>query len=287
MAIKSYIKRVLRYLCSGIPEKKVTLEVSSLSPSNLLDGNIALITGGTSGIGREIAIAFLKAGAEVIITGRQQQRIVKVIDEINHMGYKGKIHGIEMDNADVSSFSQKLQEILEIINHRKINILVNNAGINGGGLFNCSEEEYQKIMDTNLKGVIFLTRIVSNYMISNKIKGNILNIASSSSIRPVTTAYTLSKWGIKGLTIGFAKTLIKNDIVVNGLAPGPTATPMLIKDNNNNMYIPNNPSERFALPEEIANMAVILTSNLGRMIVGDIIYMTGGAGILTVDDINY
>ena len=92
---------------------------------------------------------------------------------------------------------------------------------------------------------------------------------------------------MKGLTIGLAKKLIKDGIVVNGLAPGPTATPMLHKDINDDLYIANNPSERFATPDEIANMAVVLTSSMGRMIVGDTIYMTGGAGVLTVDDIKY
>ena len=124
-------------------------------------------------------------------------------------------------------------------------------------------------------------------MKDNSIQGNILNIASSSSLRPATTPYILSKWGIKGLTIGLAKILIKDGIVVNGLAPGPTATPMLHKDINDDLYIANNPSERFTTPDEIANMAVVLTSSMGRMIVGDTIYMTGGAGILTVDDIKY
>ena len=114
-----------------------------------------------------------------------------------------------------------------------------------------------------------------------------MNICSSSSVRPATTAYTLSKWGIRGYTVGLAKQLIKHGIVVNGLAPGPTATPMLIKDVSNNYSLPNNPSQRYATPDEIANMAVILTSGMGRMIVGDIIYMTGGAGVITVDDINY
>ena len=92
---------------------------------------------------------------------------------------------------------------------------------------------------------------------------------------------------MRGYTLGLAKTLIKHGIVVNGLAPGPTATPMLIKNENPNLSLPNNPSGRYALPEEIANMAVVLTSGIGRMIVGDIVYITGGAGVITFDDINY
>ena len=83
-----------------------------------------------------------------------------------------------------------------------------------------------------------------------------------------------------------AKSLIPYGIVVNGIAPGPTATPML-NMSSKNIHFPQNPSGRLALPEEIANMAVVLTSPLGRMVVGDILYMTGGAGVITYDDAIY
>lgn len=124
-------------------------------------------------------------------------------------------------------------------------------------------------------------------MKENHIEGNILHIASSSSERPANTAYTLSKWGIKGLTLGMAKLLISYGIVVNAVAPGPTATPMLKSEELDNLQLDTNPSKRFATPEEIANMAVVMTSGLGRMAVGSILYMTGGSGIITYDDIPY
>lgn len=283
----AYIKRGIRYVLKGIPAKTVEVQTVSLAPSELLAGKTALITGGTSGIGKAIAIAFLKAGADVIITGRNLQKAKDVAEEITALCNKGKAFGVALNNKDIASFTTVFNEILGLIENKPIDILVNNAGTGEGGSYRCSVEDYENIMDTNLKGAYFLSRIVSDYMRNNKIQGNILNIASSSSLRPATTPYILSKWGIKGMTIGLAKILIKDGIVVNGLAPGPTATPMLNKDINDDLYIPDNPSERFATPDEIANMAVILTSGMGRMIVGDTIYMTGGAGVLTVDDIKY
>ena len=84
-----------------------------------------------------------------------------------------------------------------------------------------------------------------------------------------------------------AKTLIPHRIVVNGIAPGPTATKMLIKDPNRGIENPKNPLGRMCTTDEIANMAVILTSGIGRSIIGDIVYMTGGAGIITFDDLSY
>ena len=124
-------------------------------------------------------------------------------------------------------------------------------------------------------------------MKENSISGNILNIASSSSLRPAASAYTLTKWGTRGLTLGLAKTFAPYGITVNGIAPGPTATPMLNKKEGDDLAFPGNPLGRFALPEEIANMAVFLVSDMGRSIVGDIVYMTGGSGLVTFDDVTY
>lgn len=172
-------------------------------------------------------------------------------------------------------------------NLQKISILVNNAGVLGGEFGRTTEEKYDEIMDTNLKGAFFLSQIVAHYMVDNHIEGNILNIGSSSSQRPAASAYTLTKWGIRGLTQGMAKSLAPRGIVVNAIAPGPTATPMLIKDPKQGISFERNPIGRYAMPEEIANMAVVLTSGLGRTVVGDMVFMTGGAGVITFDDVNY
>ena len=124
-------------------------------------------------------------------------------------------------------------------------------------------------------------------MKENNIHGNILNICSASSLRPANSAYCLSKWGLRALTEGLAKTLIPYDIVVNGIAPGPTATPMFGFECSNNIEASSQPNKRYTTVEEIANMAVIYVSDMARTIVGDIAYMTGGAALLTYDDNNY
>ncbi len=152
---------------------------------------------------------------------------------------------------------------------------------------NATEEEYDKVMDTNLKGAFFLSQMAGKYFVENKIRGNILNIASASSLRPADSAYTLSKWGLRALTLGLAKSLGEYGITVNGIAPGPTATPMMIKGDNANMALERIPLGRYIMPEEIANMGVTLVSEMGRSIMGDIVYMTGGAGNLTYDDVRY
>lgn len=191
-----------------------------------------------------------------------------------------------MDNTDVSSFQLKFESIIKMAG--QIDILVNNAGILGGNINNSTEEEFDKVLQTNLKGVFFLSQLIGRYFKRNNIHGNIMNIASSSSLRPATSAYTISKWGIRGLTLGLARILAPYDIVVNGIAPGPTATPMLMRNGvRDDIVLRKSLAGRYATPEEIASMAVVLVSNMSRMVIGDIVYMTGGAGILTNDDINY
>ena len=289
MSVKSYLKRGLKFVISGIPEVKTYPNVSLLSPNDLLLDRYALVTGGTSGIGFEIAKSFVEAGATVVITGRSLDRVVKACAEINTMAHKkGKIFGIEMNNQNVPAFQEKFREVLDLIGGAKLDILVNNAGMRGGFISNATEEEYDNIMDTNAKGTFFLTQLVAKYMIKEGIKGNILNIASASSIRPAISAYHMSKWAIRGLTQGLARSLAPHNIVVNAIAPGPTATPMLLQeDTGGNMSHNRNLLGRYALPEEIGNMAVILVSDMSRTIIGDTIFMSGGGGIVTNEDVDF
>ena len=117
--------------------------------------------------------------------------------------------------------------------------MVNNAGLVGGEIATVSEELYDTILDTNLKGMFFLSKLVGTYMKENGIEGNILNVGSSSCLRPAASAYTLSKWGTRGFTMGLAKSLAPYGITVNGIAPGPTATPMLGKDPHSDLVFSN------------------------------------------------
>ncbi len=281
------IRTIIRKIRSFIaPSKIVNVRVASMSSNELLTGRTALITGGTSGIGFSIAEAFINAGATVIITGRSQDRLDSAINKLP----KAKAFGLVLDNTNIVSFEDKFCELFDIIKPygiSNIDILVNNAGVNGKGMPNATEEEYNKIMDTNLKGVFFLSQMIGKYFVRNNIKGNILNIASASSLRPADSAYSITKWGIRGLTLGLAKALGKDGITVNGIAPGPTATPMLLNNEDSNMNLERIPLGRYIIPTEIANMAVILVSDMGRSIMGELIFMTGGAATLTYDDVKY
>lgn len=288
MSLTTYLKRGIHYVLHGEPVKKVFAHVVVLAPSEMLKGRTALITGGTSGIGFEIAKAYINAGATCIITGRNIEKIKNACIQINsEVINKGHIYGIELNNTEVSSMKLKLDEILKIVPSHKIDILVNNAGIVGGEIKDCTEETYDQIVDTNLKGVFFLSQTLGRYMCDNHIEGNILNIGSSSCLRPATSAYTLTKNAILGFTKGLAKILSPHGITVNGISPGPTATPMLMPNGIKDDIAFPNQLGRYELPEEIANMAVFLVSNMGKSIIGDMVFMTGGSGVVTFDDVQY
>ena len=286
MSIKKYLKRAFVFLLHGIPERHVIANITKLAPNEMLKGRTALITGATSGIGFEIAKSYLEAGAKVIITGRDKDRIQHACSLLKSIHQNYIVHGIQMNNCDVPIFKEKLEEMLRWKDINQIDILVNNAGVLGGDIRDTTETEYDNIVNTNLKGVFFLSQMIGHYYKEQHIEGNILNIASSSSLRPAASAYTITKWGIRGLTLGLAKILTPYGIIVNGIAPGPTATRMIFKESNTDIAF-KNPIGRCAMPEEIANMAVFLVSNMGRSIVGDIIYMTGGSGLIYHEDLCY
>lgn len=273
--MRACVSRFVRRFCGLFPRpvKYVPVYVPVLE-SSLLQGRTALVTGGTSGIGLAIAKAYLRAGARVIISGRDAGRLK---DAMSRLQSFGNVSMVVMDASRPESFGSILAGL------DPFDILVNNAGYVGGGVFGSTEIlEYEKVLDTNLKGAYFLSQVVSKRWIAAGVKGNILNICSASSLRPGNSPYILSKWGVRSLTVGMAKDLVKHGIVVNGLAPGCTNTERFSSDGH--LENPKNPSGRMVTVEEVANLAVVLVSSLARMVVGDILYLTGGGAITTLDD---
>lgn len=285
MGIKSKIEKFLNKFCKVV-KQPVYIPVLQ---GDLLKNKTVLITGGSGGIGREITLRCIQNGASVIVAGRNENKLKVTVNRIkSEIKFDTqKVIPFVFDMQNVGEMKTKLYSLIKEFNIERIDVLVNNAGLSAGNsVGNTSEADFDKTLDTNLKGTYFLSQVVSNYMVENHIKGNILNVSSVSGIRPAITPYMVSKWGITGLTEGLAKKLIKYEIVVNGIAPGPTVTEMLGLDGNDLNY-EKAPAGRYSSPGEIANLAIFLISDMGRMIVGDTVYITGGCGNLTVDDINY
>jgi NAD(P)-dependent dehydrogenase (short-subunit alcohol dehydrogenase family) len=280
MKLKSFLKKKL------VKVKKEKVLIPCLE-GKILQGKRALITGGSSGIGYAIAKSFLKNGASIVICGRNSKRLEDAKNSlvVECACSSNNITILELDISSVDSMTKILNNFLK---DNQVEIFVNNAGVNFGRAFpETSEEDYDNVLNTNLKGMYFISQLIAKYMVKNNIKGNILNITSSSSLRPGISPYIVSKWGERSLTLGMAKKYLPYGIIVNGLAPGSTLTPMLKSDSDNNLNLDYSPSKRYAAPEEIGNLATILASDMGRMIVGDTIYATGGAGVITYDDAAY
>lgn len=259
-------------------KRKEQVPIMKVATSDdLLENHVALITGGNSGIGFAIAQKFVESGCAVIIAGRNE---LKLQNCVKILGEKAKY--IALDVSDINDIKRKIPAAMELF-PREIDILVNCAGVGVKHSFwDIDEKEYDDIMNTNTRGMFFVSQLVSKYMVDNHIHGHILNISSSSGARPAWTPYEMSKWAVNGFTRGLADTLIQYGVVVNAIAPGPTVTPMINKNNGDNLYSERSLAKRFIMPEEIANLAIFLVSDAGNMIVGDTVYCSGGSGVITL-----
>lgn len=255
--------------------KKSAVIVNDVDFGHILKDKEALVTGGNSGIGLAIARKMIECGARVTIIGRDPEKTKKVAYEI-------KSNYLIMDLTDTDELMKSLKSYIQ---DRRIDILVNSAGIlDKEAWLAKSSEGFDSVINTNLKAPYFMSQTIAKHMIDKNINGHILNVSSSSSMRPGWGPYQLSKRALNGMTLGFAERLAPYGITVNGLAPGVTLTPMaasFLSDADNLAYY--NPLRRAETPEEIANLAVFLVSNLGASIVGDTVMITGGSGILSKD----
>lgn len=278
MGVANKILNVCERLVFTFKRKKMIPIVKTLGEDKSLTGKVAFVTGGSGGIGYSISEALIQRGCKVIIAGTNEK---KLQENCRRLGEDAQY--ITLDLSNISSFEMKLTDAIEKATDGKIDILINCAGVFSTGSFlSAKEKEFDKVFDINVKGTYFWSGYVANHMISKHVKGHILNVSSSSGIRPAKTPYQMSKWAINGLTKGMAAELIPYGIVVNGIAPGPTATSMLGITENSSIDNPN-PAGRYVLPEEVASLAVFMVSDSGNMIVGDTFYITGGSGTISLD----
>lgn len=193
------------------------------------------------------------------------------------------IRSCKIDVIRTEELYDKVLTAADLFPEKRIDILVNSAGVvNTTPFLEMKPEEFDRVMEINARGTYFMSQAVARFMIEHKIKGHILNIASSSALRPAWTPYQLSKWAVRGMTLGLADVLLPYGITVNCLAPGPVATPMLGKKEGDSIYEESYPAKRYAMPAEIAQLAVFMVSDQGNLIVGDTFFMTGGSGLITL-----
>ncbi|RKD34400.1 3-oxoacyl-[acyl-carrier-protein] reductase [Thermohalobacter berrensis] len=242
-----------------------------------LEGKVALVTGGSRGIGKAIALKLASAGANIVINySRNDKKAKEVIKEVEDLGRKG----IAIQ-ADVS----KLDQAQELINKAiekfgKIDILVNNAGITRDNLLmRMSEDEWDDVISVNLKGAFNVTKSIIRKMLRQK-SGSIINIASVVGLsgNAGQCNYAASKAGLVGFTKSVAKEVAKKNVRVNAIAPGFIQTDMTDKlpDKVKDEYIKKIPLNRFGETEDIANAVLFLASDMSKYITGQVLVVDGG-----------
>lgn len=232
-----------------------------------------LVTGGTRGIGKKIVEDFYNEGANLIITGVNQENIISLNE--NNENRKKFI------KADFSSISGIKDFISNMSSFEKIDICINNAGINKINYINETElEDIEKVFNVNLMAPYMITRAVASIMKKNRF-GRIINIGSifGHLSKEKRSTYSTTKFGIKGLTVSSAIDLAKFNILVNNVAPGFVNTELtqkILSKDDQEYLLKQIPLNRFAEPEEISKIVMFLASEVNTYLTGQTIIVDGG-----------
>jgi 3-oxoacyl-[acyl-carrier protein] reductase len=237
----------------------------------------AVVTGGSRGIGKEVAKKLASLGADVVInytSNEEQANITK--SEIEGMGVKCLV--VQCDVSKSDQVAEMMDSVVKEFG--KIDILVNNAGITRDGLLmRMKEEDFDKVIDINLKGVFNCTKAATKYMMKKKY-GKVINMASIVGImgNPGQTNYCASKAGVIGFTKASARELASRNININAVAPGFIDTDMtqVLSEDIKNSMLANIPKKTFGKPEDVANLVAFLASDMSEYITGQVINVDGG-----------
>jgi 3-oxoacyl-[acyl-carrier protein] reductase len=240
-----------------------------------LDGKIALVTGGSRGIGAAISRELAKAGAKVALNYRAGQ---EAADEV-----AGEIGGLAV-RADVSK-PEEVQALIERVEGElgDIDALVNNAGLTRDTLIaRMTDDDWQTVIDTNLRGTFNTSRAVSRKMLRRR-AGSIVNLSSVVGVRgnPGQANYAASKAGIIGLTKALARELGSRGVRVNAIAPGYISTELtdVLNDEQRRLILQNTPLGRLGEPEDVARAVRFLCSDEAAFITGEVLLVDGGLGM--------
>jgi glucose 1-dehydrogenase len=245
-----------------------------------LAGKIALVTGSSQGIGRGIATRFAQEGADVVINyNRSPGGAQEVLREVEAAGRRGLV--VQADMGNVKDIHKLMTTAVE--HFGRLDILVNNAGVETHAPFwEVTEEDYDKVLNINLKGVFFATQAMVRHLMQTKRPGRIVNVSSVHEELPFPNfaAYCASKGGLKMFTRNLAVELGPLGITINSIAPGAIETPINAKLLNDpkklNSLLGQIPLARLGKPKDVAGVAVFLASEDADYVTGSTYYVDGG-----------
>lgn len=242
-----------------------------------LTGKIAVVTGSSKGIGAAIALAFAKAGADVAVNyARDKEGAEEIVKQIEEMGRRAKAYGADVSQADqVKDMFKAIEKDLG-----SVDILVNNAGVTKDALFiRMKEEDWDWVMDINLKGIFLCSKAVAKSMMKKR-SGKVINISSVVGLigNPGQANYTAAKAGVLGFTKTLARELGARGIQVNAIAPGFIESRMTdeLPENVKETMLNNIPLGRFGKSEDVADLALFLASEKSDYITGQVFNVDGG-----------
>ncbi|TKB52462.1 MAG: SDR family oxidoreductase [Nitrospira sp.] len=249
---------------------------------NRLHGKVAVITGGNAGIGEAIAKAFVREGASVVITGRRQEELDRVVNGI--VKEQGKAFAVAGSVTDERHVQETVRQTVQQFG--QLDILVNNAGVGDFGkrLHEIDDATWMQVFDVNLTGVFRMTRAVLPQMLKQG-KGAIVNISSIASLIGLSSlpVYAASKGGLDALTralaVDYAKDGIRCNVVNPGLIDTPMAAPLMSNSELLDPILAHYPIRRAGKPEEVANMVLYLVSDEATWVTGGTFPIDGGMTI--------
>lgn len=244
-----------------------------------LKDKVAIITGGSRGIGFAVADTFLREGAKVVIAASSPATAGKAVEELKAKYPRSEILGISPDLASLEEVKKAFNGVIQQFG--RVDILVNNAGISESTPFlSYTEELYDKVMDLNVKGVFNATRVAAEIM-AERGEGVILSTSSMVSLtgQPSGFAYPASKFAVNGLTVSLARELGPKGIRVNAVAPGITETDMMkaVPKEVIEPMIARIPLRRLGQPQDVANAFLFLASEEASYITGVVLSVDGMA----------
>lgn len=272
MSLKGVVKRGLQWIIKGVPNYSIDVNISYLSPNERLKGKNIIITGGGRGLGFAMAKKFIAEGANVIIVGRNEQTLRSSAEEL-------KCNYLQLDVQQANSFESFFQKAEALLG--PIDCFVNNAGISlhEQSFLDVNIDQFDSQINTNFKGVYFLTQEFVKRYINNGLKsGKVLFISSETSMTVDDRPYGLTKAALNSLVQGLAYRYIKYGIRMNAIAPGVTLSDM-IGNKSGNLYAPSQVTSRIYLPEEVAEIAAFLLSEESNLLNGQILVCNEGKTI--------